>query len=162
MGVKAKVFWVTSLVAVVGGCVGLTPVAVNATYNSAEVAWSRGSGTSTIVGEAFARQAGGGVVAAAGEIVILCPDTAFDRAVNIMIANGRQPVRDATYEAYIADCRTTTAGATGNFAFRNIPAGTYSVATQVVWFVSNVPQGGFVFSQVAVTAGQTREVILSR
>jgi hypothetical protein len=110
------------------------------------------------------RQRGGRVVTAAGEAVMLCPDHPIDREINQTLASGRPFARSPDVRAFLATCRQTRAGSTGNFTFRNVPSGNFSVSTQVRWEVpgSYIPQGGFIYSVISVKDGEETNVIITR
>lgn len=150
-----------ALALAMAGCVAGPEL--TAIHNPSEVAWAAGSGTGSVSGEAFMRQQGGGVVTAAGEEVMLCPDSTYGRNLaavvesRVLLAGGV----DAD-NSYLATCRRTIAGVDGDFLFTNLPAGTYYIFTQVRWMVpgSYFPTGGYLVEPVSVTSGtETRTVL---
>lgn len=145
------------------GCQTTAQPMVNS-FDPAAAAFSQGSGSGAVVGQAFARQVGGGVVTAAGSPVLLVPDQPFtrelvSRRVNGQFAMGEEdPVRPFA--------RDTTADASGSFRFTGIPSGQYIALSTVSWGVPTqygvMPQGGWVAAPVTVQSGSISEVILNR
>ena len=135
----------------------------------ASIIWDEGTGT--IVGQAFLRQRGGGVVTCAGEMVTLVPmtDHARDRFrqiygseqggfvsvyTNIDDVSGR----DITYASFV---RTAQCDAAGSFEFQNVADGEYYVTTRVVWQVGYTLEGGSLAARVRVADGETAQILLN-
>ena len=57
--------------------------------------------------------------------------------------------------------KQTRCDAQGNFAFANVRHGAWFVLTRVQWVVGNNAQGGALMQEVAVTDGQTIQVLLT-
>jgi hypothetical protein len=148
----------------VGLLAGCAPAQLQNRFDASAVAWAAQRGTSNIRGEAFIRQRGGGVVTAAGRQVVLCPDSPIDREMNLIGARRQNFAMTPDARAHLSTCRMVRAGATGNFAFRDLPAGAYSVATAVTWSIpgSYIPEGGFIYENISVGEGETAEVVLTR
>ena len=127
------------------------------------------SGSGAIEGQAFMRQAGGGVVTCAGEEVTLFPATAYQQERMQIIYGSTDggsrttgignfpPDRDPRAEPLQ---RTTTCDAEGDFEFRGLAAGDYYVATKVVWMAQYV-QGGLLAKRVRLNPGQKVRVLLN-
>jgi len=85
-------------------------------------------GTSTIQGQAFLKTRGGQVRYAAGNTVYLVPVTSYSRGIYSF--REMPPTVDERLRIFI---RTTTADGSGNFEFKNIPAGEYYVECGIFW-----------------------------
>ena len=120
-------------------------------------------GNSSLSGQAFLAQRGGGVVKAAGRTVTLDPATTtgkeyWEKAGRTWDFKTVVPPSPEFNKAR----RLATADAEGRFSFKNIPAGFYYVRTSVTWMVGDYNiQGGIVGKLVEVKEGQNAEVILS-
>jgi hypothetical protein len=148
-----------------------TDVVTTVPFDEREAAFINIQGTNTIEGQAFMRQAGGGVVTCAGSEVSLIPKTEYatQRITQIYgsdikgIINSLQGPRSLGSPAYMQMRRNTVCDAQGNFSFRNVADGTYYVTTLVLWTVGNssIPQGGGVMQRVTVSGGQTQRLVIS-
>ncbi len=130
------------------------------------------SGDSTIEGQAFLRQQGGGVVLCAGEEALLFPDKGFFTEGYRLAKSGTRPVpngdksksisqiavSDPTYAKVV---RKSRCDAQGNFTFANIPSGDWIVFSTVRWIVSDIPQGSTLATTVSIQNGETKRVLLS-
>jgi len=140
-------------------------------FDEKAAAFINTQGRNTIEGQAFMRQAGGGVVTCAGEEVSLIPRTeyAIQRITQIYgnDTKGRTTslggARGEGSPAYTQMRRNTVCDAQGNFSFRNVANGTYYVTTRVVWNVGNswIPEGGNLMQRVTVAGGQAQRLVLS-
>jgi hypothetical protein len=128
-----------------------------------------GSGSSAIVGQAFMKTQGGDVKFGAGNQVTLTPVTPFTaewyrRAViggeNLAGVSADVAARFQKYE------RRTVADGSGNFEFRNIPAGEYYVTCPIFWQIPGAyttsTTGGMAHTQVTVGQGETKKVVVTR
>ncbi len=124
----------------------------------------RQAGGASITGQAFARQRGGGVVTAAGEEILLVPATPYTREVVRKMGSGQKQAQAASIMRQYT--RSTIADAGGNFRFAGLAAGSYIVLAQVQWEVptqyGSVPQGGGMWQEVGVSAGEQASIIMSR
>ena len=143
------------------------PIPTFTLFDPVEAEYINQPGDNSIEGQAFLRQSGGGVVTCAGRDVRLIPQTPYarERIRNIYgtilgPARGRQEV-DTADPRYWEMSRQTTCDAQGNFRFTNVPDGEYFVISRVQWMVSRVPQGSPVMIAVAVSSGETANVIIS-
>jgi hypothetical protein len=132
----------------------------------------KSAGTSSLEGQAFLRQNGGGVVTCAGEAVKLIPyaglfKEAYDlsKSGKAPLPNGRNNITvvqyaeaDPTYEKLI---KSTKCDAQGNFKFEGLPSGEWVALTKVQWIVADLPQGAKIGSRVSLNVGETKRVLLS-
>lgn len=129
------------------------------------------NGRSAISGQAFMRQAGGGVVTCAGEDVTLTPATTYQqermRVIYGDISGGSRTTGYGDVPPPPAPgaerlTRTTKCDAGGNFEFRNLAAGDYYVSTTVQWMASQYSyQGGYLSTRVRLGVGEAARVILN-
>ncbi len=132
------------------------------------------TGNSTITGQSFLRQNGGGVVTCAGQIVSLIPATEYAREY-IKVKHGDKAYSSVSPQHHyilspeITDLdmnfdkyqRETVCNAGGRFVFNNVPAGAYYLKTLVDWKV-RYSQGGYMIDLIIVKDNQTKEVIVTR
>lgn len=159
---SAKPFVFTALVVVIG-CAPppqkITPAV--APFPVAEYAALDSLGDYTIDGQAFARQAGGDVVFAAGEVVTLDPWTSYTEGW--MNRSGRFWARRdilPTDSRFFEYRRSTVTDSEGRFRFNNLPPGRYLLRTGVTWVTgrsSDGLQGGLMWDVVTVP-NQTRDL----
>lgn len=137
--------------------------------NAASIINKKGSGS--VSGQAFLKQAGGGVVTCAGNEIVLIPETDYatqrlqmyygssDYGYRNLYMGG---VTDAEEEGYYSYTRTTVCDAQGNFKFKNVANGTYYLTTSVIWAVSQYSHaGGALMHKVEVKNGRNSEVIMT-
>lgn len=126
-------------------------------------------GKNTIIGNAFLRKAGGGVVTCAGSDVYLIPATQYaeDRMM-ILYGNtsGGLSDKDVVFVPYNAEYRKLdkqeTCDSQGNFTFERISDGDFFVVTRVVWMVDRyTPQGGYLMKKVKVSGGETKKIVIT-
>ncbi len=119
-------------------------------------------GTSTLVGQGFLRQRGGGIVTCAGNGVLALPATQFfrERVAKLGTGYGGTVVDDVT-PGYGAVVRSGQCDAQGNFKLEGLPAGEWLVLTEVRWRIGYNNQGGYLLREVATAAGQAQQVLLS-
>ncbi len=154
---------VTVLIAALAGCETTTtpPPAMTASFDAASLAFIHSRGTASIEGQAFARQAGGGVVTAAGEEILLIPATDFTRQVTDRMMQ-HIPVEAETAQIKPFK-RTTIADADGRFKFADLAPGSYLVLATVLWQAGDYgTQGGPLKTEVTVTAGEHASIIMAR
>jgi hypothetical protein len=149
------------------GCVTVKPPQWNSVGDAADAEYAPylKAGTSTLAGQAFLTQKGGGVVKAAGRTVTLDPATSvgnewWTKAGKMYVHRYQTPPSPAFKKAR----RTTTADAEGRFKFSDLPPGKYYVRTEVTWEIGgyNPTQGGLVGQLVEIEAGKTKEVVLNQ
>lgn len=134
-----------------------------AQFIEAEYAFSAGTGTGRLTGQAFTKTRGGDVKFAAGNPVYLNPVTSYSAEwfeVNVK-QNRLMTQPDPRTEKYR---RTTTADGSGNFEFDGLPAGDYYVASSIFWEVPGPNglshTGSIVGEKVTIKAGETTKVIV--
>lgn len=138
-------------------------------FNPDEAEFILNEGDGTILGQAFLRQRGGGVVTCAGSNVLLIPRTKYaEERMRALYGTTDGGVNYGANPKFIPDSfdyseltRTAQCDAQGNFEFSNVPSGRFFVATYVVWEVANVPQGGAVMKPVELQPGQRMSVLLT-
>lgn len=146
------------------GCVAgvTTPTPVSTPFDASAVAFARGEGSSSLVGQAFAKTRGGDTKYASGETVTLLPVSDYTTEYMKGIGTARGA---ATADPQLASyTRTTVADAEGRFTFKNIPAGNYYVYTKVFWQIPGrygaSTTGGWIKDVVNVS-GDTTNLILT-
>lgn len=117
------------------------------------------TGNSTVRGQAFLRQKGGGVVTCAGSQVMLIPATPYFReAINMARAGQRKPILSPEAQ----DLRkTSTCDSQGNFSFSKVPAGKWFLVTEVSWIVAGLSQGGGLLEEITTDNDSVTEIIMS-
>jgi hypothetical protein len=147
------------------GCVAAPKdVPVSSTYSHDEMKFIQSTGKASITGQAFMRQRGGGVVTAAGEEILLIPDTAYTREVTDKMLSGQtQLAAGSNLKSYT---RKTIADAEGRFKFNGLVGGSYIALAVVRWEIpgeyGSRAQGGGLKQEVTVADGQTAEIIMSK
>jgi hypothetical protein len=150
--------------AVLAACVPgvTTPTPITTPFDSTAIAFAAGEGSSSLVGQAFAKTRGGDTKYASGETVTLLPVSAYTTEYMQGIGTARGP---ATADPRLASyTRTTVADGEGRFTFRNIPSGQYHVYTKVFWevpgqYVSSTT--GSWIKDVVTVRGDTTNLILT-
>lgn len=110
-------------------------------FDEAAFAPYAGSGTSTIMGQAFLKTRAGDVKYGAGDPVLLIPSTPFTEEDYTRAVLNNEKLRNPPPEvmrALAKYIRHTTADGSGNFEFKEVPAGEYFVECPIVW---EVPAG---------------------
>lgn len=147
------------------GCAARPEPKMTYPFNPDDHAKCAGEGAGELTGQAFFRQVGGGTVFAAGEDVVLMPDTPYVRQLLHVTTQawGRPPVNlDRRLRDYT---RYTRADGFGNFTFANLPACDYIVETQKYWSTGGAydpVQGGILWAPVSLAAGEAKKVVLTR
>lgn len=123
------------------------------------------SGINTVVGQAFLRQNGGGIVTCAGKTVLLYP------AIGIFDVISRGFISAGSDEKALI--KETQCDAQGNFEFYMIPAGNWVIKTNVSWdvysvksvgiyyYTANERQGGGLMKKITVQDGEVNKFIIS-
>lgn len=165
-----KILPALALAATLAACVTPKPVTISQQFNAGDVAWSKAKGTNSLSGEAFLRQQGGGVVTCAGAVVVLVPVAPYSTE-RMMARYGSatsgyvDPILGPTLPApdagYAESFRNTRCDAQGKFTFSDLPDGNYYLATQVVWYVGNAEQGGYLMQRVSFQGGEHKQVLLT-
>jgi hypothetical protein len=141
-----------------------TPIAFSTAEHDAYLA----TGTSSIKGQAFLRQRGGGVVTCAGSRVLLMPATPFFKEFTRVTQQGRSGSAPNMNPSHAGVFKLAQCDAQGNFAFDNLVTAQWLVFTEVKWYVPNADrrwsgstQGGTLMREVSVNQGSATQVILS-
>lgn len=120
-------------------------------------------GSSTLHGQAFMRQRGGGIVTCAGSSVYLAPSTPYYWHKKIEAMGSKNYVIEGKSKAVV---RETTCDAQGSFTFADLPPGGdlgWDLITIVEWNVAGKVQGGAVLeSFIKLKEGAVTEVIVTR
>lgn len=151
----------------VSACV--KPLEAFETFDPGQAAYIQQAGPNTIVGQAFLRQRGGGVVTCAGESVSLIPATRFSsERIGFLYGTTETAARGnlmrrlspapSDYQRYM---RRSQCDAEGRFLFENTPDGDYFITTDVIWVVGDDMEGGPVMSPVSVRGGENRRLIIA-
>lgn len=164
------------------GCSYTHTYNINSPFSYDETSKLLRKGSNTVKGQAFMRQANGGVVTCAGYDVNLIPVTDYSsermQASYLSTLEGYNPAYSwngyAINYIFIPDeaqyhqlMRTTTCDAQGNFKFKNVSKGDFFITAKVQWQVpgaynSSYMQGGALMKKISVTEDGTTEVIISR
>ena len=141
-------------------------------YDPAQVAFSKGEGTATVMGSAFVPATDGFARNCGGTRAALIPqsDYADERMAIIYGSNTRgyvsvsDDVLDRLQDGdaqYVADQRMAVCDQVGRFTFQNLPAGTYYVTADVTWSGSLLRYGGYLMERITVSEGGTQTVTLA-
>jgi hypothetical protein len=134
---------------------------IASTLTEAELAPYRKPGQTTVRGQAFLRQQGGGVVTCAGEAVQLAPLTGTMRE-SLQVARAcKRVVVSGPTQIGPRITRTSTCDAQGNFRFDSIPSGEWVLITKVRWLVGGAQQGGELAKEISVPSKGTAETLLA-
>lgn len=125
-------------------------------------------GTNKISGNAFLRQAGGGVVTCAGNTVSLIPATEYAKERMIAIYGGQEgvltsrtaPRFNPDVPAYRKYIKTTPCDSRGDFEFDKVADGEFFLTTTVSWLVGGYTQGSALMQKVTLSGGKTEKVIM--
>ena len=144
------------------GCVSVPSQSVDIAYSEQEFGVFKGNGDSTVFGQAFLRQQGGGVVVCAGEQVILFPRSAsFEAAVNLARQRIR-PVPTSSDPRFKDVARMAVCDAQGNFRFNKVPRAKWYVYSKVNWRVGDYGyQGGDLIGEVDTSQGGEHQILLT-
>jgi hypothetical protein len=119
-------------------------------------------GGSSVIGQGFLRQQGGGVVTCAGNRVIMMPATSFYQVWVMIFRRGKTPqIQDPVNPVWRSAIKVSQCDAQGNFSFAKLPKGAWFVATFVQWIVAGVEQGGTLLREVTLLENQTTQALLT-
>lgn len=131
-------------------------------FREADFAWTKGSGTAVVRGEAFLKTAGGDVKTCAGNQLYLIADNAYSQESAAALAARRKPERDPRYLTYR---RQTLCDSQGRFEFKDLPAGPWSIVAEVSWRTpingALVQQGGVLRRRFELGEGEEKKFIMS-
>jgi hypothetical protein len=137
------------------------PVQMQTTFNYEEHRAYSQTGTSTIRGQGFLRQKGGGTVTCAGNEVILVPATSFFREFIRLLRTGKIPATENVDSSYKAIFKQSQCDAQGNFLFDNLPSGNWLVMTEVRWSIGYSQQGGVLMKEISISNNESVQVLLT-
>jgi hypothetical protein len=154
------------LFVVLTGCVAVPPSSTkrSVVFDEEPFRPYASKGTAIVSGQAFLKTVGGDVKLGAGCEVKLVPATPYTDEVH---ESGRRGIRlEAPDPRYAKYRRTTIADAGGNFTFKEIPAGSYYVATTITWQYPTKSglrtTGGTIDLKIFVLEGEDKRVVLTR
>jgi hypothetical protein len=153
---------ITAVVVLIAGCVPPAPVhQMQTSFDPGDLGKYKRPGNASLVGQAFMRQQGGGVVTCAGEKVTLMADTAYVAEARLALLRGERLPPDGPRRLADSIVKETVCDAQGNFAFSGVVTGEYLLATSVEWQAGDYAQGGAMEKPITVSAGENK-FILSR
>ena len=174
---KKNIFLLSSLFVLCilfAGCATTKNIMLTSHFDSNIAKSMLEQGDNTIKGSALIRQRGGGVVTCAGSEVVLIPATDYARErIRAIYGNeikgyaaagfGHKQVKfDPSEPEYFQLMKKTIGDAQGYFSFPNIKDGNYFVVTCIAWKVNDYfYEGGNLMQYVAVSDGETKEIVLA-
>lgn len=142
-------------------CLGLSYGKVDrCEYIDSEYSSLERVGSSTVSGQCFLTQRGGGVVTGAGHTAYLFPVTNYSDYWFIAQTAGRANLKGDNL-APSEWVWTSTCNAQGNFKFKNVPNGTYYLTGTVRWVAGDRWQGGIVMTMVEVSGEDVTDVVVN-
>lgn len=140
------------------------PYQMTTPFNELEFLPYKGDGTATIQGQAFLKTRGGEVRFAAGNPVSLIPMTTYSRELLQALSSGYYNI--TTDPRWLSYSRQVTADGSGNFEFKNIPAGEYTLECSIFWEVPGryglERTGAVVRKETKVEPNQTVKLVLTQ
>ena len=163
---------------------GGTSVNLVNVFDPDATSWFKQKGNSSISGQAFLRQRGGGVVTCAAEEVTLYPVTNYSEEVISAQFDGSKSKGYSSYydvwgissgsiefdpplsPKFLEYTQTTICDAQGNFTFKNLPGGReYYLISRVIWEVpdsySMSTEGGSLMLRVTTEENENSDVVLT-
>jgi hypothetical protein len=146
------------------GCVAPPRKQLTAQFNESEMVPFSKKGSSTVSGQAFLKTRGGEVRYGAGSWVQLIPSTAYTRELlRYLVDDVRVENTDGRWSSHV---RSVQADGSGNFEFKDIPAGSYLLRCQIYWEVPSRygirETGADVLDSVTIGDGEFKKVILTK
>lgn len=139
---------------------------VTTDYSELEKNLSKPKGT--VKGQAFLKQRNGGVIKAAGNVIILNPVNEMSQQyVDVVILNkdGNLKVLEPISPEYMKYFYQAECDADGNFEFKDVPEGEYFIYTAITWEVPSRyganTSGGWVLETTNVKANSENSVMLN-
>jgi len=136
-----KIALILSFSLLIMSCAGglARPIQRTAVFNDDEYLPYSKPGKAVITGQAFANTRSGEIRYASGRNISLHPATSYaTEYYNLQVVQGKwlsnPDQRFITFE------KKTTSDATGNFEFKNLPAGKYYVVADFSWCAGRTPQ----------------------
>lgn len=137
-------------------------VAVTTPFNVSDFAWSAQPGDSSISGQGFMKTRGGEVRTCAGNSVVLVPQNAYTSEMSMILRQRKQPIHTSEYKKYR---RETICDASGNFSFKELPAGKWTISVLVNWEAPSqyglLAQGGYLSKNVETATGKETKIFLT-
>jgi hypothetical protein len=146
-------------------------------FDPTDTAWANRTGPNAIVGTAKLEVDNGKLRTCASLPVRLAPDSSYTRErVERLYGDGDSAFVDAreakevraqpgahVTKAYENSLKAAACDASGRFAFKNLPDGTYYVMAPVVWRgkLGEVSEGGFFMQRVTVAGGETKRIAMA-
>lgn len=154
-------FVLVSCATIVSACAPREKQVISVAFDAAQHKAYAGQGSGKLVGQAFLRQQGGGVVTCAGSPVMMAPDTPYFQEMIKVSKAGKAPIAGSEMESAKATIKSTVCDAQGNFVFDKLPPGRWFVGTDVRWTVGYNTQGGSVFKAVTVAPASETKILLT-
>ena len=134
------------------------PIQRTAVFNNDEYLPYSKSGKAIITGQVFATTKGGEIRYAAGRKISLHPATTYaTEYFNIQVVQGNYlSPPDPRFGNFVKE---TVSDATGNFEFKNLPAGKYYVVADFAWCAGRTPQYVIFGALVEAKDGEVTKVI---
>lgn len=134
-------------------------------FSPSEAAFIKKPGRAIIDGEAFLKDAAGGLKHASGEVVRLIPETGYARSRFAKLYGAEKFVAARDIPKVPADpaygefMRVTKVDERGHFTFDHVAPGKYYIATQVLWKAdkSLFAEGGAIYETVTISAKDTED-----
>lgn len=136
------------------------------------------NGKNTIIGNAFLRQRGGGIVTCAGQEVHLIPATVYaDERMFYLYLGVKQGFTSALPQkniVFIPDSseyknlmKKTICDSSGHFKFNNIADGSFYITVPVIWEIATNQyhrsiEGGYLMQKVEVEKGKVKEIVITQ
>jgi hypothetical protein len=135
------------------------PVKRQAAFDDNEYLPYTKPGKAVITGQAFSNTKGGEVRYAAGRTVYLHPATSYaTEYFNIQVVLGSFMTNPD--QRFLQFEKKTVSDATGNFEFKNLPAGKYYVVTEFGWCAGRNAQYIVLGALIEAKEGETIKIIL--
>jgi len=150
------------IIAILASCIAKTHTIVTP-FDESKFEPYVGDGNSNIQGQAFLKTRGGEVRYAAGNTVTIFPATSYSR--EIRAAGLRRENLKNLNPRWSDYKRTVVADGSGNFEFKNIPAGDYFIECPIYWKVYGSytqTTGAHIKKEIKVLPNQTLKVILTQ
>lgn len=147
------------------------PMEISSKFDPNQAEFINRQGSATVIGQAFLRQRGGGIVTCAGSGAALIPATDYATELFTNAFGNREGGVAGFFvmapqnmpSDFLKYSRKSSCDVSGSFSFAGVPAGSYYLISQVTWYVggSIVPEGGVVGRRIQVRNGVTQNVIVS-
>ena len=154
---------------------------MQATFDAAATKEQLHPGDNTIAGSAFLQMKDGGVTLGSGREVLLFPVNEFSSEwIKHWFGGTSKGFRQSFWgspkfanipQEFFDLKKTIVANAKGEFSFKNLADGEYYVVTSITWTITTRQSngytterdgGGHIFQKVAVSGGETQEIVLTQ